>query len=274
MKVDQAKRPGEYKPDSFMQQQRTEALGRLVEVYDATGQKDRAAEWRKELEAAIDQQYAQVEKLFRERNWYAAEPILLQVVAARRKLLPAGHPKITDPVALLGVYRFFQKKYAEAEKLLREAITAMETEKLPGSGPRLFGAKAWLGMSLQAQKKHAEAEPLLREAITAMEKEKAPDAVGLIIFCKASLGGCLLAQKKHAEAEPFLLAAVEGMKADQAKRPGEYKPGSFMQQQRTEALGRLVEVYDATGQKDRAAEWRKELEASRAGKRVEKEHPR
>ena len=34
----------------------------------------------------------------------------------------------------------------------------------------------------------------------------------------------------------------------------------------TEALQRLVQLYDATGKKDDAAKWRKELEATKQGK--------
>jgi serine/threonine protein kinase/tetratricopeptide (TPR) repeat protein len=189
-----------------------------------------------------------------------AEPLLREVVAARRKQLPADDPKLMESLTYLNGALFFQKKHAECVTVLREVVAAYR-KKLPAGHPKLTESLSYLGTNLFLLKKHAEAEPFLREAITAMEKEKQVDV--RLLLHKGGVGACLLAQKKHAEAEPFLLAAVEGMKADQAKRPDEYKPGSFLHQRLTEALGWLVEVYDAVGKPNEAAKWRKELEAVR-----------
>jgi hypothetical protein len=64
--------------------------------------------------------------------------------------------------------------------------------------------------------------------------------------------------KNYAGAEPLLLAGYEGMKKQQAKIPAEGKAGL------TEAVERLVQLYEATDRKDEAAKWRQELEALRA----------
>ena len=53
----------------------------------------------------------------------------------------------------------------------------------------------------------------------------------------------------------MLLSGYEGMKAREAKIPTQGKP------RLTEALERLVQLYDAWGQKEKAAAWRKRLEA-------------
>jgi hypothetical protein len=37
-----------------------------------------------------------------------------------------------------------------------------------------------------------------------------------------------------------------------------------------EAIERLVQLYEATGKKDEAAEWRRELDATKAAQKVEK----
>jgi eukaryotic-like serine/threonine-protein kinase len=64
------------------------------------------------------------------------------------------------------------------------------------------------------------------------------------------LGGSLLGQKQYAAAEPLLLAGYEGMKQRAADIP------KLGQARLSEALDRLVELYDAWGKKDEAAKWR------------------
>ena len=57
-----------------------------------------------------------------------------------------------------------------------------------------------------------------------------------------------------------MLQGYEGMKQREATIPPQGKV------RLTEALDRLVRLYEATGQKDKAAEWRKKLaEAKKAG---------
>ena len=73
---------------------------------------------------------------------------------------------------------------------------------------------------------------------------------------KSLLGGSLLGQKNYSDAEPLLLAGYEGMKEREAKIPPQGKI------RLTEALERLVQLYDAWGKTDEAAEWRKKLAAS------------
>jgi hypothetical protein len=67
----------------------------------------------------------------------------------------------------------------------------------------------------------------------------------------------MLGQKKHADAEPLLLAGYDGMKKREAKIPAQNKI------RLTEALERLVQLYEAMDKKDDAAKWRKELDATK-----------
>lgn len=62
-----------------------------------------------------------------------------------------------------------------------------------------------------------------------------------------------MGQKKYTEAEPILLKGYEGMKQRDAKIPKEGKV------RLTEAVTRLVQLYDAWGKPAEAAKWRKEL---------------
>ena len=74
------------------------------------------------------------------------------------------------------------------------------------------------------------------------------------------LGGSLLGQKNYSGAEPLLLAGYEGMKAREAKIPPQGKV------RLTEALERLVQLYDAWGKPDQAAVWRNKLPKETEGK--------
>ena len=67
------------------------------------------------------------------------------------------------------------------------------------------------------------------------------------------LGVILLSLKEYAEAEPLLLAFYEGMTQREAMIP---KEGEI---RLTDAVERLVQLYDAWDKKDKADEWRKEL---------------
>jgi eukaryotic-like serine/threonine-protein kinase len=116
-----------------------------------------------------------------------------------------------------------------------------------------------LGLDLLHQKKWTDAEPLLRECLAIREKTQ-PDA-WTTFNTKSLLGGALLGQMKYADAEPLLLAGYESMKQREAKIPMEGKV------RLTEALERLVQLYEAMDKKDDAAKWRKELEASKAAQK-------
>jgi tetratricopeptide (TPR) repeat protein len=75
--------------------------------------------------------------------------------------------------------------------------------------------------------------------------------------CKSVLGGVYLARKQYATAEPLLLAGYQMMKQREAKIPPQGKVHL------TEAAKRLVQLYEATGKKDEAAKWQKELDMRR-----------
>ena len=99
--------------------------------------------------------------------------------------------------------------------------------------------------------KFSEAEPLARECVALREK-LIPDE-WFTFNARSMLGACLLGQKKFAEAEPLLLSGYEGMKQREDKIPAESK--RYVK----ETLQRLVQLYEATGQSQKAAEWNKKL---------------
>lgn len=95
------------------------------------------------------------------------------------------------------------------------------------------------------------AEPLLRESVSIRER-LAPDD-WKTYDQQSTLGECLVKLERYAEAEPILLAATEKMHAASIPAPMRDKIGY--------SLDRLVELYNATHDKSKAAEWRVKLDA-------------
>jgi eukaryotic-like serine/threonine-protein kinase len=140
-------------------------------------------------------------------------------------------------------------EYAKLATLLQKQLTEAR-KTLPKDSPQLAGLLAQIGMALLEQKKWTEAEPLLRECLAIREKTQ-PDA-WTTFNTKSMLGGALLGQKQYQGAEPLLLAGYEGMKKQEIKIPPQGKVCL------TEAVERLVRLYEATGNTDAAAKWQGE----------------
>ena len=101
------------------------------------------------------------------------------------------------------------------------------------------------------QLKYADAELLLRESLHIREQKKQND--WKTFHTTSMLGGSLLGQMKFADAEPLLLAGYDGMNQRETKIPAPDR------HRLTDALGRLVQLYDAWGKPEKAAEWRAKL---------------
>ena len=85
--------------------------------------------------------------------------ILVEQLPADRKSMPADSPELADVLARLGGAYLGQKKWAEAEPLLRECVTILE--KSQPDYWKTFDAQSMLGGALSGQKNYAIAEPLL-----------------------------------------------------------------------------------------------------------------
>ncbi len=146
-------------------------------------------------------------------------------------------------------------KLDRAESLWRELLELRRKKDGPESAATA-NLLAALGHNLLKQQRYADAEPVLRECLAVRDKQLPDD---WLRFNTLSLvGASLLGQKKYAEAEPLLLQGYEGMKQREAKIPANGKI------RLPEALERLVQLYEATGQKDQADSWRKKLEETKA----------
>jgi serine/threonine protein kinase len=150
-------------------------------------------------------------------------------------------------------------RHDQAELLLREAADLTKQHAGPDSLP-YAQRMTTLGLNLLRQKKWADAEPVFRECLAIHEAQE-PDA-WYTFSGKSLLGGALLGQQKYAEAEPLLLSGYQALKQRAATVPVE------KQIRMSEALGWLVQLYEATGKQGQAANWRRELEAAPASSNV------
>jgi tetratricopeptide (TPR) repeat protein len=189
---------------------------------------------------------------FGQKKFAEAEPLFVEVLKQRRLKFGDNSGATQNVInSLAGTY-VFQGKHAEAEPLLREML-AYRKAKEDSESPGVADALSKLGNCLLKLEKYAEAETHLRDC-HAIRVSKQPNAWN-VFNTQAQIGAALMGQKKYADAEPLMLQGYEGMK----KRAAQIPPGSRIYV--AEAIDRLVQLYDAWGQKDKAAQWRKIAEA-------------
>jgi hypothetical protein len=92
---------------------------------------------------------------------------------------------------------------------------------------------------------------LLRDCLK-VRKQQQPDT-WITFNTQSMLGAALLGQKKYAEAEPLLKDGYAGMKERAKTMPPAGSP------RLTEALQRLLQFYESTGNATEAQRWRQEL---------------
>ena len=172
-------------------------------------------------------------------------------------------------------------KLAEAEPLLREAVEIRrKTES--AAYPSLGHCLTWLGWVLLDEGQPGRAEPLLGEALAIFQEraqhdqpaeagpfpQELPDnsekdwyVVWMRSQTMSLLGASLLGQREYAEAEPKLIRGYEGLKSR--------KVGGCPQLNKAvpEAAARLVQLYEAWGKPEKAAEWRAKVQPSAAAER-------
>jgi serine/threonine protein kinase len=169
----------------------------------------------------------------------------------RASALPTGQPvRASAESNAIAIY-YRAHRLDKAEPILRARADAVKAKTGPESPP-YADQLAVLATNLLTQNKHTEAEQVAR-ACLAIRQKNIPDD-WTTFNSQSLLGGVLLAQRKYTEAEPLLVKGYEGMKQRAAKIPPQGKP------RLTEALQRLVQLYDDWGKNEQADQWRRELE--------------
>ena len=115
--------------------------------------------------------------------------LIQERLADVRKTLPKDSPQLAGLLGQIGMISPQQKKWTEAERILRECL-AIREQKEPDDW-RTFNTKSMLGGVLLGQKKFAETEPLLLAGYDGLkQREKTipprfstrfPEALGRLI---------------------------------------------------------------------------------------------
>jgi serine/threonine protein kinase/predicted Zn-dependent protease len=188
---------------------------------------------------------------------------LLETVLERGRQRPGGLPSSLTGVsdALAQTYER-DGQFAKAETVYRDSLTHVRRQFGPDD-PRTARVLAQLGDNLLKQKKFRDAESLLRRCLKVREA-KQPDEWNTF-NARSMLGEALAGQKKYAEAEPLLLQGYQGIEQRQDKIASTYR-----QLRLREALERLVRLYEDTGQKEKADDWRKKLHETKSAEKKSK----
>jgi serine/threonine protein kinase len=100
-----------------------------------------------------------------------SEPLFRAALELARKQFGADDPQTAEKMAQLGLNLLQQRKYADAEPLLRDCLKIRQA-KQPEEWTT-FSAQALLGEALLGQKKYTDAEPLLLSGYKGMKQHEA-----------------------------------------------------------------------------------------------------
>jgi hypothetical protein len=141
-----------------------------------------------------------------------------------------------------------QERYAAAEVSLVETIE-IHAAHSTADDRATASMLATLGHARLQLDKFGEAEQVLRRCLDL--RTRTPTDPWLRYNAMSLLGGAVLGQGRHAEAEPLLLEGYEKMEppADAANR-------------RSEALERVIALYESWGKPEEVAAWRAKVGAT------------
>jgi Tfp pilus assembly protein PilF len=143
-----------------------------------------------------------------------------------------------------------QRRYADAEAMLRDAVSGMRESPGP-QHPSTLNAFESLGLVCLKQRKFTDAEHVLRDALAG--REKAMPKSWHRFEAESLLGASLAGQRRFAEAERLIVSGYEGMRQQVASIP------AYNRESLTAAGQRVVDLYAGWGKPAQAAEWRKNL---------------
>ncbi|HXB71561.1 MAG TPA: serine/threonine-protein kinase [Candidatus Acidoferrales bacterium] len=184
----------------------------------------------------------------RQGKYAQAEALYTQTLEIRRRVLPPEHPDTLNTLIYMAAMYQRQGRYALAATYAEQAL-AGGRHTLGSQHATTMTLSADLALAYLSQRKVFESEPLAREAFDFYRKTRPDDWERF--RSESLLGATLAEQKKYAEAEPLLLEGYRGMLArkDRMGVPARYYLDC--------AREWLIQMYQAWGKPERAAEWRK-----------------
>jgi serine/threonine protein kinase len=223
-------------------------MDNLARVYGAIGKLDRTRALLEELLPGFRKLYGTNHPQTLYTQGFLG---LLEDAEDRAEKIPGGRPPQLEGICseLATIYELVGE-LAKAEKYHRQILE--QVRRKGEDSLQMAGALAVLGYNLLKQQKYDEAETIMRQCLTL--REKLWPGAWTTHNAASMLGAALLGQKKYAEAEPLLKKGYEGMKAQQQKIPPQG------QVRLTEALKRLVRLYEANGNREERDRWLKVLQ--------------
>jgi eukaryotic-like serine/threonine-protein kinase len=190
-----------------------------------------------------------------------ALPLFEDALKFRKAKFGTDHADTLLTMGNLAAAYLTVKEHAKAVSLFNEYLSVRR--KQWGAGDIRYGGQlALVALELLRNGQFASAEPMLRDCLEIRTKEQ-PE-LWSTFNTRAVLGACLLGQKKYKDAEPLLKDGYEGMKQREKSIPPQGLP------RLTEALERLVQLYEATDNTVEAERFRKELAERRASEKTPK----
>ena len=177
-----------------------------------------------------------------------AEAIVMleQLVEESQRRLGTDHQRTVFLMHRLAIAYHKAKRLTDAEVWLRKALACGRQDDTSAL-QRTAGLQTHLGMVLLLQHRYPEAESALRQALAIFEAES-PD-IWRRFHAMNLLGGALLGQQQYADAESLLLVGYQGMWDREAMIFAADKL------RLTEALDRLIQFYETTGDFEQAYFW-------------------
>jgi tetratricopeptide (TPR) repeat protein len=176
-----------------------------------------------------------------------AEALYSQDLEIERRVLGPEHPDLLGTVSNITSMYQREGKYALAETYAIQAL-AGRRNALGSEDADTMASAADLALAYLSQGEFAKAEPLGRESLDFYQKKQPDDWQRF--RAQSLLGASLAGQKKYAEAERLLLESYEGMVA----RKDKIAVSDWYHVEL--AHDWLVELYEAWGKPEKAAEWR------------------
>jgi tetratricopeptide (TPR) repeat protein len=176
-----------------------------------------------------------------------AEALYSQTLDIKRRVLGPEHPSTLNTLSNFAFTYQRQGKYRLAEARASEALTGLR-HRLGPEHPDTIDAALDVAQACLSQGKFSKAEPLAREAFE-FDRKKQPNDWQRF-RAESLLGASLAGEKNYAEGEPLLLEGYQGMLARKNRIDvPEYYYLDLVHKW-------LVDLYEAWGKPEKAAEWR------------------
>ncbi len=179
-----------------------------------------------------------------------AETIRRKLIDVQTRILGPLHPDTLTSLNNLAFLLNRQTKLNEAEELYRQVVQ-VSTEVLGQEHRHTLMSMCSLGIVLRRQDKVPEAAQTLAHALKIFQNNNVRDSIlGAVI--KQEYGKCLAKMARYDQAEPYLIDSIEELTASAGPRHRRTRSG----------IKALIDLYDAWGKPEKAAEWRAKLEES------------